>query len=154
MQDGTYPSRNFATFGPLWLQPPFTGDSILSCELILLTFQHRAGVRPYTSSYEFAESCVFSKQSLLPIMCHLFRYSLFRSYRAILPSSFNIVLSKALVHLYQFTSVGLGYGSYWSYFQNDRKRSNKSGKLNLFFLIVTFNKCYSHSHQYRLSPFF
>ena len=78
--------------------------------LILLTFQHRAGVRPYTSSYEFAESCVFSKQSLLPIMCHLCRYSLFRSYRAILPSSFNIVLSIALVHLYQFTSVGLGYG--------------------------------------------
>ena len=25
MQDGTYPPRNFATFGPLWLQPPFTG---------------------------------------------------------------------------------------------------------------------------------
>jgi hypothetical protein len=25
MQDGTYPPRNFATFGPLELQPPFTG---------------------------------------------------------------------------------------------------------------------------------
>jgi|FLTL01.1.fsa_nt_gi hypothetical protein len=25
MQDGTYPSRNFATFGPSELQPPFTG---------------------------------------------------------------------------------------------------------------------------------
>ena len=24
MQDGTYPPRNFATLGPLWLQPPFT----------------------------------------------------------------------------------------------------------------------------------
>ncbi len=70
MQDGTYPPRNFATFGPLWLQPPFAGDSILSITLILLTFQRRAGVRPYTSFYNFAESCVFSKQSLLPIMCH------------------------------------------------------------------------------------
>ena len=35
-----------------------------------LTFRHRAGVRPYTSSYEFAESCVFSKQSLPPGLCH------------------------------------------------------------------------------------
>lgn len=38
---------------------------------LLLTFQHRAGVRPYTSTCVFAESCVFSKQSLLPILCHL-----------------------------------------------------------------------------------
>jgi len=30
MQDGTYPPRNFATLGPLWLQPPFTMGSI-SC---------------------------------------------------------------------------------------------------------------------------
>jgi len=32
-----------------------------------LTYQHRAGVRPNTSSFDFAESCVFSKQSLPPI---------------------------------------------------------------------------------------
>jgi len=38
---------------------------------LLLTVQHRAGVRPYTSSYDFAESCVFSKQSLPPALCHL-----------------------------------------------------------------------------------
>ena len=25
MQVGTYPTRNFATLGPLWLQPPFAG---------------------------------------------------------------------------------------------------------------------------------
>jgi hypothetical protein len=28
-----------------------------------LTFQHRSGVTPYTSSCEFAGSCVFDKQS-------------------------------------------------------------------------------------------
>ena len=28
-----------------------------------LIFQHRAGVTPYTSSYEVAECCVFGKQS-------------------------------------------------------------------------------------------
>ena len=27
---GTYPTRNFATFGPLWLRPPFTRASIWS----------------------------------------------------------------------------------------------------------------------------
>ena len=40
--------------------------------LLLLTFRHRAGVRPYTSPSGFAESCVFVKQSLPPIMCPLF----------------------------------------------------------------------------------
>ena len=37
---------------------------------LLLTFQHRAGVRPYTSPYGFAESCVFGKQSLVPLLCY------------------------------------------------------------------------------------
>src|ERR1700749_4361357 len=38
---------------------------------LLLTFRHRAGVRPYTSSLDFAQSCVFTKQSLPPALCHL-----------------------------------------------------------------------------------
>ena len=41
--------------------------------LLLLTFRHRAGVRPYTSSCDFAESCVFDKQSLPPGHCDLLR---------------------------------------------------------------------------------
>ena len=36
---------------------------------LLLGFQYRAGVRPYTSCYHFAESCVFNKQSPLLILC-------------------------------------------------------------------------------------
>ncbi len=69
---------------------------------LLLIFQHRAGVRPYTSSYDLAESCVFIKQSQPPILCHLInkfiRYSFSRSYRVILPSSFNIIISYTLVY--------------------------------------------------------
>src|ERR1043166_224030 len=42
-------------------------DSTLSH--LLLTFRHRAGVRRYTSSLDFAPSCVFSKQSPPPAMC-------------------------------------------------------------------------------------
>ena len=36
---------------------------------LLLTFQHRAGVSPYTSSFDLAQTCVFAKQSLGPILC-------------------------------------------------------------------------------------
>ena len=36
---------------------------------LLLTFRHRAGVSPYTSSFELAETCVFGKQSLAPFHC-------------------------------------------------------------------------------------
>ncbi len=34
-----------------------------------LTFRHRAGVSPYTSSFDFAGTCVFDKQSLGPFLC-------------------------------------------------------------------------------------
>ena len=37
---------------------------------LLLTFRHRAGVRPYTSPCGFAEPYVFSKQSPPPGLCH------------------------------------------------------------------------------------
>src|SRR3979409_2605259 len=33
-------------------------------------FQPRAVIRPYTSSCDFAESCVFSKQSQPPFLCN------------------------------------------------------------------------------------
>ena len=36
---------------------------------LLLTFQHRAGVSPYTSSFDLAETCVFAKQLPGPILC-------------------------------------------------------------------------------------
>src|SRR3712207_9464166 len=38
-------------------------------EPLLLTFRHRAGVRPYTSSCDFAEPCVLGKQSPPPGLC-------------------------------------------------------------------------------------
>ena len=73
-----------------------------------MTFRHRAGVSPYTSSFDFAETCVFGKQSLGPFHCGrlrlgtrsaftLMRRPFSRSYGAILPSSFSRVLPIALV---------------------------------------------------------
>ena len=49
---------------------------ILELALHHLTFRHRAGVSPYTSSYDLAETCVFDKQSLLPILCHQLKVAL------------------------------------------------------------------------------
>ena len=71
-----------------------------------LTFRHRAGVTPYTSTFVLAECCVFVKQSQPPFLCgpsrlHLYAFTyqgrtLSRSYGANLPSSFTRVLSSAL----------------------------------------------------------
>jgi hypothetical protein len=70
-----------------------------------LIFQHRAGVTPYTSTFVFAECCVFIKQSQPPFFCSplalglllkLLGRTLSRSYGANLPSSFSRVLPSAL----------------------------------------------------------
>ncbi|CAN0472658.1 unnamed protein product, partial [Ascophyllum nodosum] len=39
------------------------------------TYRHRAGVSPYTSSCELAETCVFNKQSPPPILCQRLKLS-------------------------------------------------------------------------------
>ena len=85
--------------------------------LLLLTFQHRAGVRPYTSSCDFAEPCVFDKQSLPPGLCHP---PLLAQKRVTLLPKLRVQFAEFLQHsslkrlgiLYQSTSVGFGYGQY------------------------------------------
>ena len=66
--------------------------------LLLLTFQHRAGVSPYTSSFDLAETCVFDKQLPGPIHCGLAcaRHPFSRSYGVNLPSSLTTLLPLAL----------------------------------------------------------
>jgi hypothetical protein len=81
-----------------------------------LTFRHWAGVSPYTSSFLFAETCVFGKQSLEPIYCGLLalvtllRHPLFRRYGVNLPSSLTEVHSITLGDFPLPTCVGLRYG--------------------------------------------
>ena len=59
-----------------------------------MTFQHRAGVSPYTSSFDLAETCVFVKQLLGPILCglHFWRHPFSRTYGVNLPSSLTTLL--------------------------------------------------------------
>ena len=64
---------------------------------LLLTFQHRAGVSSYTSSFDLAQTCVFGKQLPGPILCGCISAApLFRSYGVNLPSSLTTLLPLAL----------------------------------------------------------
>ena len=82
---------------------------------LLLTFQHRAGVRPYTSPYGFAEPCVLSKQSPPPGLCPppivaYQRGSLLPKLREQFAEFLQHRSLKRLGMLYLSTCVGFGYG--------------------------------------------
>ena len=47
----------------------FSSELRIAANHFPLTFRHWAGVSPYTSSFDFAETCVFGKQSLGPLHC-------------------------------------------------------------------------------------
>ena len=84
---------------------------------LLLTFQHRAGVRLYTSPYGFAQPCVLSKQSPPPGLCPppilaYRRGSLLANLREHFAEFLKRGSLKRLGILYQSTCVGLGYGLY------------------------------------------
>ena len=84
-------------------------DSKLS--LLLLTFQHRAGVSPYTSSFDFAETCVFVKQSPGPFHCdHIAVVPLIPKLRGQFAEFLNNPSPAGLRILSSSTCVGLRYG--------------------------------------------
>ncbi len=85
-----------------------------------LTFRHRAGVTPYTSTFVLAQSCVFIKQSQPPILCdpfqlppqgvHLIGAHLLPKLRCQFAEFLNPSSLKRLGILYLPTCVGLRYG--------------------------------------------
>ena len=78
---------------------------------LLLTFQHRAGVSPYTSSFDLAETCVFAKQSPGPILCgHISVASLLPKLRDQFAEFLNYPSPVGLRILFLSTCVGLRYG--------------------------------------------
>ena len=78
---------------------------------IPVTFQHRAGVSPYTSSSDLAETCVFDKQLLGPILCdHLAVVPLFANLRGQFAEFLNNASPARLRILSSPTCVGLRYG--------------------------------------------
>src|SRR5690606_15297473 len=89
--------------------------------LLLLTFRHRADVRPYTSSCDLAEPRVFDKQSPPPALCdpHLVAQKsviLLPKLRMQFAEFLQDSSLKRLGMLYHSTCVGLGYGLMWMLF--------------------------------------
>ena len=85
-------------------------DSMLAH--LLLTFQHRAGVSSYTSSYDLAETCVFAKQLPGPILCGLCFHEapLIPKLRGQFAEVLNYPSPVGLRILFLSTCVGLRYG--------------------------------------------
>ena len=78
---------------------------------LLLTFQHWAGVSPYTSSFDFAETCVFAKQLPGPIHCgSISGAPLFPKLRGQFAEFLNYPSPVGLRILFLSTCVGLRYG--------------------------------------------
>ena len=78
---------------------------------LLLTFQHRAGVSPYTSSFDLAETCVFDKQSPGPFHCGcLATPPLIPKLRGQFAEFLNYPSPVGLRILFLTTCVGLRYG--------------------------------------------
>ena len=79
--------------------------------LLLLTFRHRAGVSPYTSSFDLAQTCVFDKQSPGPILCgSVSRAPLLPKLRGQLAEFLNNHSPVGLRIFFLPTCVGLRYG--------------------------------------------
>ena len=84
-------------------------DSMLAH--LLLTFQHRAGVSPYTSSFDLAETCVFDKQSPGPFHCgSISGAPLIPKLRGQFAEFLNYPSPVGLRILFLTTCVGLRYG--------------------------------------------
>ena len=76
-----------------------------------LTFRHWAGVSPYTSSFDLAETCVFGKQSLGPFHCGpLSRAPLLPKLQGNFAEFLNNLSPVGLRILSSSTCVGLRYG--------------------------------------------
>ena len=77
-----------------------------------MTFQHRAGVSPYTSPCGFAETCVFGKQSLGLLFCdYISIVPLLPKLRGHFAEFLNNASPVGLRILSSSTCVGLRYGS-------------------------------------------
>ena len=100
--------------------------------LLLLTFQHRAGVSPYTSSFDLAETCVFAKQSLGPFHCGLVSQApLIPKLRGQLAEFLDNPSLAGLRILSSSTCVGLRYG-HLTYTQSFSRLSESAASLLIF----------------------
>ena len=107
---------------------------------LLLTFQHRAGVSSYTSSFDLAETCVFAKQSPGPILCgHISVAPLIPKLRGQFAEFLNYPSPVGLRILFLSTCVGLRYGR--------RRYSQSFSRLGPRVLPYYFSVPYAQGYQ-------
>jgi len=135
MRVGTYPTRNFATLGPSELRPPFTGASNQCLHTSFSPFSTGQVSDPILH-LTILQSLVFLLNSRPPLFgvtsknrylkYIFFGHSFFRSYRAFLPSSFNMILSSTLLcSSCPPVSVLVRFFVYYAFLEN-KKRILKS----------------------------
>ena len=104
-----------------------------------LTFQHRAGVSPYTSSFDLAQTCVFGKQLLGPILCgSIARAPLIPKLRGQFAEFLNNPSPVGLRIFFLPTCVGLRYGRLTYTTGFSRLYPNRFGNP---FTLATLQKC-------------
>ena len=67
MQDGTYPTRDFATLGPLWLQPPLV-VGLYSMQNIETSLQNTWQISDPILHFKIQQSPVFLVNSRSPLL--------------------------------------------------------------------------------------
>ena len=103
-------------------------DSMLAH--LLLTFQHRAGVSSYTSSFDLAQTCVFGKQLLGPILCgSISGAPLLPKLRGQFAEFLNNPSPVGLRILSSSTCVGLRYGHLSIPYTFSRHRASRTSLL-------------------------
>ena len=163
MQVGNYPTRNFATLGPSRITAAVYKSFHFELAPILLTYLHRAGVSLYTSFYNFAETCVFNKQSLPPILCH-FNKNQSTPYSEVTESICRVPLIQLIqapqcIYTYPPVSVLVRFLFYCNYFLKQlfrflKKLLYKIAKLILFVIYKKIINQKKISIKYSLSFFF
>ena len=107
------PDKEFRYLWTVRVTAAVYGGLLQKPRLLNFTLPHRAGVSPYTSSYDFAETCVFTKQSPPPISCQ-------HPQKSVPPFSEDTVsfcrvpstwLPHCLCGIHMSTCVGLQYGA-------------------------------------------
>jgi len=73
MRVGNYPTRNFATFGPLWLQPPFVRVSISFFQFLFYTTNTGQMSDSILLIFSNLQSLVFLVNSHSPHLCFSYK---------------------------------------------------------------------------------
>ena len=121
------------------------------------SFQHWAGVRPYTSSFNFAESCVFSKQSPPPC-CATFdtlkssKVLLFPKLRRKFAEFLQRSSLKRLSGTHSVTCGGLGYGACYIPCFLDEYRTPKRNPITLEVPWIVVAYIHTMAEKHRNTP--